>query len=166
MNSQVSKEVSEQYKKLRALLIGARIGTDSARPVCAYPTGWRQYLRSGGCQDLRRTTCSSHAAGHEPVPTDQLARIMRRHAQMIWSLGKGQPGKQAWLRPGLGYWACTTTARSNPDGVHYDVTLASRHLFACVIAAEAPFPVVFTSHWLSMTGPTGGGIPVPRSPGP
>ena len=39
-------------------------------------------------------------------------------------------------------------------GVHYDVALASRHFFACVIAARPPFSVVFTD-WLSMMAPLG-----------
>ena len=39
-------------------------------------------------------------------------------------------------------------------GVHYDVALASGHLFAGVVAARPPFSVVFTD-WLSMIAPLG-----------
>ena len=53
--------------------------------------------------------------------------------------------------------------QEQPSGVHYDVALASRHLFAGVIAARPPFSVVLTD-WLSMIAPPsassgGGGIP-------
>ena len=39
-------------------------------------------------------------------------------------------------------------------GVHYYMTLASAHLFACVISARPPFSVVRTD-WLSMMAPLG-----------
>ena len=42
--------------------------------------------------------------------------------------------------------------QEQPGGIHYDVALASRTLFAWVIAARLPFSVVFTD-WLSMMAP-------------
>ena len=65
-------------------------------------------------------------------------------------LGQNQPGSVPVLNVG----GVNDYGQEQPGGVHYDVALASRHLFARVIAARPPFPVVFTD-WLSMMAPLG-----------
>ena len=47
--------------------------------------------------------------------------------------------------------------QQQPRGVHYDVSLSTIYLLACVVAARPPFSVVFTD-WLSMIAALGVGL--------
>ena len=76
---------------------------------------------------------------------------------MIWSRGETvqQPGQhQPGSVPVLDTGSMHHHREEQSRGVHYDVALASRHFFACVIAPRPPFSVVFTD-WLSMIAPLG-----------
>ena len=65
-------------------------------------------------------------------------------------LGQHQPGPV----PVLDVGGVNHHGQEQPGGVHYDVALAPGHLFAGIVAARPPFPVVLTD-WLSMIAPLG-----------
>ena len=64
--------------------------------------------------------------------------------------GQHEPGSV----PVLDVGCVNHHSQEQPSGIHYNVALASRHLFACVIAARPPFSVVLTD-WLSIMAPLG-----------
>ena len=95
-------------------------------------------------------------ASGRPSPRDQLAGIGGvspddlEPRETVQQFGQHQPGSVPVLDTGSMHHHREEQSR----GVHYDVALASRHFFACVIAARPPFSVVFTD-WLSMIAPLG-----------
>ena len=133
-----------------------------AKPSAAAQPGQRALHHPSAGQHLEVVavlTASHHlqqpAAGRLS-PRDQLAGISgvspddlepREPAQQS---GQHQPGSVLVLDTGSMYHH----REEQSGGVHYDVALASRHLFARVIAARPPFSVVFTG-WLSMMAPLG-----------
>ena len=99
---------------------------------------------------------AQHPASCGPSPRHQAAGVGRigpdhlEPGEPAQQFGQHQPGSVPILDVG----GVNDHSQEQPRSVHYDVALASGHLFACVIAARPPFSVVLTD-WLSMMAALG-----------
>ena len=103
---------------------------------------------------------SSPSPSHQPAGVGRISPDQLRSREPAQQLGQYQPGSI----PVLDVGDVNHYREEQPGGIHYDVALAPRHLFARVIAARPPFSVVFTD-WLSMMAALGVAS-LPSAPGP